>query len=97
MQIIGDEIAVGNGIHAVGRRAVEAERGCGEIPVDWEARACERGGTQRAFIEPLSRRLEAAPVAVEWPAAVAARIRSGSKPISAIIAAIARRDTTSKS
>ncbi len=46
------EIAVGDGVERIGRGPVEAERGGGRVAVDRERGAGERGGAERALVEP---------------------------------------------
>src|SRR3954466_4341839 len=46
------EIAVGDGVERVRRGAVETERLGGHVAVDQKGRAGQRGGAERAFIEP---------------------------------------------
>ena len=64
-QELDDEVAVRDGVHRVGARPVEAERRGGRIAVDRERRAGQRGGAQRAFVEPYAAVGEAPPVAAE--------------------------------
>ena len=46
------EVAVRHGVERVGRRPVEAQRLGRHVPVDGKRRAGQRGGTQRALVEP---------------------------------------------
>ena len=57
------EVAVGHGVERVGRRPVEAERLGGHVAVDRKRGAGERGGAERAFVQPLARVGKAAAVA----------------------------------
>ena len=59
------EIAVGDGVERIGGGPVEAERGGGRVAVDREGGAGERGGAERAFVEPTPAIGEAAAVAPE--------------------------------
>ena len=59
------EIAVGDGVERIGRRPVEAERRGGRVAVDRKRGAGERGGAERAFVEPAAAIGEAAAVAPE--------------------------------
>src|SRR5690606_34400081 len=47
------EIAVRNRIDGVPRWLPEAKSLCRHLPVNWEARACQRRRTQGAFVKPL--------------------------------------------
>ena len=51
-QRLQHEVAVGDGVERVGRRPVEAERLGGHVPVDGKRGAGQRGGAQRALVEP---------------------------------------------
>ena len=59
------EIAVGDGVERIGRGPVEAERGGGRVAVDRECGAGERGGAERALVEPTAAIGKTAAVAPE--------------------------------
>ena len=46
------EVAVGDAVQRVARRLAEAERPRRGVAVDGKARAGQRGGAERAFVEP---------------------------------------------
>ena len=62
-EIIEREVAVGNAVEAVRRRAIEAERVRGALAVDRKAGAGECRRSQRAFVHPRPRIREAGYVA----------------------------------
>ena len=64
-EVIDDEIAVADGVEAVGGRAVETQRLRRRIAVDREAGPGQRGRAQRAFVHPRAGVGEAAAVAGE--------------------------------
>ena len=64
-QIIEREIAVRDRVERIGGRPVEAERQRGRLAVDRKAGAGQRGGAERAFVEPRAGVGEARAVAAQ--------------------------------
>ena len=57
------EVAVGDRVERIRRRAVEAERMRGHVAIERKRSAGERGGTERTFIEPRTRVFQPAAIA----------------------------------
>ena len=62
---LDDEVAVGDRIHGIRRRPVEAQRLSGHGAVDGKGRAGQGGGAQGALVEPFAAILEPPAIAAE--------------------------------